>query len=310
MTKKSIWLTGSRGFIGKHLVKKLNKQNFKITCISNNVQVQNKANSDITFLDYSSRKKIEKYIGRFGRPDIFIHLGWGDMTSPMSKLHLTGNVKEAEILIETFYSAGLEKFIFIGSMNEYGARVGPLKEGMEPIGRLIHYAKGKIRVANYGFSRAQFFNKQFIHIRPFYVYGPGQRQGSLINELFEAYQNNRDAEIGPCDYYRDYIYVKDVAEGIIRSMEIKDSCTINLGVGSFIKVKDFVTIFWDKLGGDMKRLKFGSRPMLKDEPDQPKSYADLTLLIEKTRWRPSYSIEKGIEATIDGLLQLESRKYD
>ncbi len=59
MTKKSIWLTGSRGFIGKHLVKKLNKQNFKITCISNNVQVQNKANSDITFLDYSSRKKIE-----------------------------------------------------------------------------------------------------------------------------------------------------------------------------------------------------------------------------------------------------------
>ena len=51
----------------------------------------------------------------------------------------------------------------------------------------------------------------------------------------------------------------------------------------------------------MKRLKFCSRQMFKDEPDQPKSYADLTSLIEKTGWRPSYSIENGIEATIKAL---------
>ena len=48
--------------------------------------------------------------------------------------------------------------------------------------------------------------------------------------------------------------------------------------------------------------------MLKDEPDQPKSYADLTNLIELTGWKPSYSIEEGIEATIDGLLQEEKDK--
>ena len=95
----------------------------------------------------------------------------------------------------------------------------------------------------------------------------------------------------------------DVVEGIIQSRSINNSCAINLGIGSFIKVKDFVTIFWEKLGGDMTKLKFGFQPMLKYEPDQPKSYADLTRLYELTQWKPKYSIEKGIEATIDGLLK-------
>ena len=235
-------------------------------------------------------------------PDSFIHLGWGDMTIPMSKLHLTDNITEAKILIETLFEAGLKEFVFIGSMNEYGARVGALSEEMEPQGRLINYAKGKIEVAKYGFDMSKKFNSHFIHIRPFYVYGPGQRQGSLINELFEAYLNNRAPKLGSCDYYRDYIYVKDVAEGIVRSTDLYNSCTINLGIGTFIKVKDFVTMFWDKLGGDMERLNFGSGPMLKDEPDQPKSYADLTRLFELTGWKPSYSFEKGIDSTIESVI--------
>ena len=213
----SVWLTGSRGFIGKHLIQGLKKNSIDYKCFSKKRSMENTEN-DLFYMDYSSKDNINTYIQEFGCPYSFIHLGWGDMTSPMSGLHLTDNVRDAKILIDTFYLAGLKKFIFIGSMNEYGARVGSLSENMKPAGRLINYAKGKIQVAQHGFSMADYFGKQFIHIRLFYVYGPGQRQGSLINELFEAYQKNRGPKIGPCDHYRDYIYVKDVVEGIVRSI--------------------------------------------------------------------------------------------
>jgi len=305
MIKKSVWLTGSRGFIGKHLVQCLIHNNFNIKCFTNNKFLNDKGGNNahnLFYVNYASKDNIKEFISKFRCPDSFIHLGWGDMTIPMSKLHLTDNITEAKILIETLFEAGLKEFVFIGSMNEYGARVGALSEEMEPQGRLINYAKGKIEVAKYGFDMSKKFNSHFIHIRPFYVYGPGQRQGSLINELFEAYLNNRAPKLGSCDYYRDYIYVKDVAEGIVRSTDLYNSCTINLGIGTFIKVKDFVTMFWDKLGGDMERLNFGSGPMLKDEPDQPKSYADLTRLFELTGWKPSYSFEKGIDSTIESVI--------
>ena len=132
MRNKIFWVTGSNGFIGKHLVQELEKNNFKVKRFSNNKTV--KDNKEVIeenkcfYMDFSSRSNIYKIIDIYGCPDIFIHLGWGDMESPMSTLHLTDNVNETEILIDTFYSAGLDKFVFIGSMNEYGARLGPLSE--------------------------------------------------------------------------------------------------------------------------------------------------------------------------------------
>ena len=225
------------------------------------------------------------------------------MESPMSTHHLTGNVKEAEILIDSFYSAGIEKFIFIGSMNEYGARLGSLSEDMKPKGRLTNYAKGKIQVADYGFNKSKFYNKIFIHIRPFYVFGSGQRKGSLVNELFEAYFENRNAILGPCEHFRDFIYIRDVVEGIVRLCKINVSNTINLGSGSFIKVKNYVILFWKYFNGDFGKLIFGSREMSKDEPEQPRSYADISKLKKLTNWEPSFSIEEGIKATVESLMQ-------
>ena len=301
MGDKICWLTGCSGFIGKYLVKELKKNNFKLRCFSNNSILRdnpNKIKDNYYYMDFSSKKNITRHIENFGCPDIFIHLGWGNMESPMSTHHLTDNVKEAEILIDSFYSSGIEKFVFLGSMNEYGARVGPLSEDMEPKGRLTNYAKGKIKVAKFGFSRSAYFGRKFIHIRPFYVYGPGQRKWSLINTLFDAFQEKTPPKLGPCEHYRDYIYVKDVAEGIVRLIKINTSCTINLGSGSFIMVKDFVKKFWDGIGGEMKSLKFGSRQMSDDEPEQPKSYADLTRLKKMTKWKPNYSLEEGIQGTI------------
>ena len=77
------------------------------------------------------------------------------MTNTMSPIHLTSNVTQGKTLIETLFASGLEKFIFIGSMNEYGSRVGLLSEDMEPLGKLIDYAQAKIKVAKHGFKICQ-----------------------------------------------------------------------------------------------------------------------------------------------------------
>ena len=118
--------------------------------------------------------------------------------------------------------------------------------------RGLSIAKGKIKVAKYGFQRAKELNKVFIHLRPFYVFGPGQRSGSLINDVYYSFKNGSSPVIGPCEQYRDYIHVFDVAEGISLASKLDDSTIINLGSGKYIQVKEFVSRFWDCLGGDRK----------------------------------------------------------
>lgn len=309
MASRNIWVTGSRGFIGKHLVNALRNAHFQVRSFSNNPDVKigkKDTEPDCFFVDYSSDSDIAQQIERFGLPDIFIHLGWAEMPHPASELHLTENVKAGNTLIETFFRAGLRRFIFVGSMNEYGGRIGPLSEDMPPEGRLTNYARGKIRVADYGFQSARNHHKTFIHIRLFYVYGPGQRKESLINQLHHAYRQGMDVKLGPCEHFRDYIHVLDAVEGIRLISDLDASTTVNLGSGTVIKLKDFVTLFWKTLGADPKRLKFGAYSMREDEPDQPQSYADLSHLKGLTNWLPSLSVEDGIKITIEKLNQSPS----
>lgn len=298
-----IWITGSRGFIGIHLVPVLKDMCSELKCISNSTTKNSTSRHDyeIINIDFLNIESINKAIKMYGKPDLFIHLGWGSMTNPHAEEHLTSNVLASKNLISTLFDNGLNKFVFIGSMNEYGDRIGRLSEDVSSTGFLTNYAKGKSRVASYGFEKAYQTKKQFIHIRLFYTYGPVSGKGSLIQTLYLGGRKNLDTHLGACEHYRDYIHVSEVVKGIQLISGIQDSVTVNLGSGKSIKVKDFALLFWKLLDANPEKLHFGSKERHANEQAQPNSFADLNRLENITGWMPSLSIEDGIKSTIKSL---------
>jgi nucleoside-diphosphate-sugar epimerase len=304
MGPQTIWVTGSRGFIGSRLVSVLREAGLNVRGCTNQVlsaQPAQSGEASFVAMNYLDAADIRAQVMRFGVPDIFIHSGWGGMATPESAVHLDENVRAGKTLIQTLFEQGVKTFVFVGSMNEYGAREGRLTENMAPEGRLTNYAKAKIEVARFGFEAAKALDKTFIHVRTFYVFGAGQRSGSLINQLYQSYRAGTKVELSPCEHYRDYIHVSEVAEGLRLLCRVPDSTTVNLGSGSAVQVKDFVRLFWKSLGGDEQQLHFGARAVRPDEPAQPRSYADLTHLKALTHWTPSLSLEEGIQRTISDL---------
>ena len=201
-----IWLTGANGFIGRHLSPSLREAYSEVRSFTNSEEGKVALDTETSFrhyLDFSREDDIRRNIELFGLPDIFIHLGWGAMTDPASEVHLDANVEASKTLISTLFKAGLKKFIFLGSANEYGGREGSLSEDMAPEGRLTAYAQGKTRVASFGLGEASRYNKKFISIRLFNTFGAGQRPGSLINKLYECYSQSVKPELGPCEHFRD-----------------------------------------------------------------------------------------------------------
>lgn len=291
---RKVWITGSRGFIGSHLVAELN-DSYEITCITNTKIEDN--NKKLTYVDFDNEIEISKAVECLGLPDVFIHVGWGDMTNPHSDLHIQDNVEQSKNLIKTLYKKGLEKFVFLGSMNEYGDRLGLLYEEMGPVGDITNYAKGKIEVAKFGFEKAKEMNKKFIHIRLFYTYGPIQKEKTLIHDLYEGHKNNTPIDLSPCEQYRDYIHISDVVKGIKLLCNVDESTTVNLGSGKSIQLRQFVSLFWKILGGNPEKLCFGKKPIRKEQP-QPNCFASLEKLEKLTGWKPSLHIEEGIKMTI------------
>jgi nucleoside-diphosphate-sugar epimerase len=302
MVAKTIWLTGSRGFVGRRVFSELKRAGHQVHSFTNVEGGSGKTVSGSTItLNYRDSSDIHRRLSELGLPDVFLHIGWGDMDKPESPYHLGENVPAARTLIETLFQAGLQKFLFVGSMNEYGARTGLLSEDMGPEGRLTNYAKAKIEVAKIGFESARIHNKMFLHVRTFYVYGAGQREGSLINDLYKAYCTGTETKLSPCEHFRDYVHVADVAEGLRRITEVEGSRTVNLGSGQVVEVKEFVKLLWRELGGDASKLKFGDRQVRADEPEQPKSYADLRGLKAATGWAPMITLEEGAKLTAQEL---------
>ena len=245
---KKIWITGSRGFIGKELVSLLKDKN-KVKCFTHNAKKDVFKNEEIIQIDFSSENSVTRLVDKFGIPDVFIHLGWASMTDSKSKEHLTFNVESSKNLIKIFFELGLEKFIFLGSRDEYGKRSGSLLETMDPIGKVSKYAESKKIVAKYGFEQSKKTGGIFIHIRLFNAYGAGQQKNSLINTLYKNFHTKQISHLGPCMHFREYIHISEVCKGIELISKLNKSVSINLGSGKTIRLKDFVNLFWKELGG-------------------------------------------------------------
>jgi len=297
-----IWVSGSRGFIGRSLVGALKATSDDIVCVTNNPAIDD----SVVYMDWSETGNIREIINQYGAPNVFIHLGWGSVYEPQSDIHLTSNISNTKNLIKELFSFGLEKFIFLGSSSEYGSLEGPLSEDMGSRGWLTNYVKGKLEVSSFGFEMAKFFKKVFVHIRLFYAFGAGQHQGSLINQLYRSYLDKTVMKLSPCEHFRDYIYIADVVDGIRRISNINESSIVNLGSGRVIKLKDFIERFWNCLGGTPDLLHFGAHPKPEHEPEQPKCYSNLDTLTRLTNWIPSVSLEEGIKCTVEALYRINT----
>lgn len=292
-----VWMTGGRGFIGRRVVQSLTGR-ASVVPVTIDPSAAGAAEGR-HFLDLGDPGSIARLSDKVGAPAAFLHLGWGGMTTPDDEaIHLGTNVEDGKKLIGRLYDAGLERFVLVGSIDEYGEQTGALTEDMPDTGRLTKYAQGKRVLCAFGLEEAEKRDRSFIHVRLSNTYGPGQRAGALLNKLFAMRDDTDVVDLGPCDNFRDYVFVDDAAEGLARLAGAEGRTVVNLGGGAPIVLRDFVIAFWKHLGADPDRLNFGAMTRRPDEPEQPQRWVDLGHLKEIIGWAPSTTLDAGMAHTI------------
>lgn len=291
----TVWLTGSGGFIGRYLVPILRAASARLVLLTPNPVGPGDPRRR---LDLDDPTAIRGAVDREGLPDVCVHLGWGDVDRPESSAHLEHHAPAAETLIRTLYDAGLQRCVFVGTTNEYGARAGALTEDLPPLGFMTNYARGKWRVTRFGLAEAERRGRSFVSARLFYTYGAGQREGALLNKLYRLHREGAAPDLGPCEHYRDFIYAGDAAEGIRRLANCDGCAIVNLGRGEMVRMDEYVRLFWSLLGGDPAALRFGALPMRAGEPEQVRCFADLTRLRQMTGWTPPTPLPDGLRAVM------------
>ena len=234
----SICISGSTGFLGGSFIK-INKKTFTVSFNKNNKN----------YFNILSKKKITKdklkFFLKSKKIKTFIHFGWSDVSKPNSISHIKYNLRHFKKLYLICSKSNINKFINIGSIDEYSNKFGVIKEDSKiNIKLLNNYAKAKYLSAKYMMDNKKKIKMKFIHIRLGNVYGFKKDKGYLINKIFMN-SKKKQITLGDISQFRSYIYITKSSLIIKKMINKISNKIVNLGNYKTLSIKDFIKKYMD-----------------------------------------------------------------
>jgi GDP-L-fucose synthase len=297
-----VTVTGGAGFLGRFVCDKLRQRGCRHICVPRSAAY-----------DLTTEVGVRRMYDDFA-PDVVIHLaaevgGIGANRKHPGRFYYS-NMAMGLLLIEEARIRGLQKFVFTGTVCAY-PKFAPVpfqeqdiwngypEETNAPYG----VAKKSLFVMLDGYKREYGLNSAVAV--PVNLYGPGDNfdlQSShvipaLIRKCVDAASNGdrRMTCWGSGEASREFLFVEDAAEGVLRIAEAIDEPTpINLGTGREIKIRDLVALI-AKLTGFFGEIEWDTR-----QPDgQPRRCLDTSLASRLLNWHAQTGVEDGLRKTID-----------
>ena len=232
-----VLVTGGRGFIGTKLVSRLRNLSLDVIEISS---------------DFGDIAKSETW-NSFQNLDVVFHLAGRNFVpeswNEPAEFFQT-NVIGTEMALECCRRHGA-KLIYISSYLYGVPKKIPIKE-TDKIKPNNPYALSKHLAEQICEFYATYWNIPITVIRPFNVFGPGQRSEFLIPKIINQIRNNSEVRVMDLEPKRDYIYVEDLVDALIKAIKIDDGYNIfNIGSGKSYSVGEIIRIIQEKAGTNL-----------------------------------------------------------
>ena len=294
-------VTGGAGFIGSSIVKKLVARGDDVTVIDNlNTGKEENLKSvidKITFLKDSilNRELLEKQSQNID--GIFHQAALASVQDSFSKLdeYHDVNVNGTENILKLAKKNDF-RVVYASSSSVYGSpeRI-PIKES-DKKNPINPYAETKLKKEQLAIKYSE-MGVKVIGLRYFNVFGKGQSKeyAGVLKLFLERIRDKLPPKInGDGTQFRDFVYVEDVADANIMSMDSDiNHGFYNVGTNTSITILDLAKTIIKSSGLDIQPI-FG--PALKG--DVQRTIANIDLIKEEIGWEPTILLEKWIEEII------------
>jgi nucleoside-diphosphate-sugar epimerase len=299
-------VTGGAGFIGSHLSEELVRRGHRVR-VADSLITGKRSNLDhikgIEFLE-GDLADIDVAHKAVDGCEYVLHQAAIPSVPRSVKDPLTSNRANVDATLNVLLAsrdAGVKRLVFAASSSAYGDTPTLPKHENMPTNPLSPYALQKVIGEDYLRLFTRLYGLETVSIRYFNVFGPRQDPSSpysgVISVFATALLENRPPTIfGDGNQTRDFTYVANVVDGVLRA------CEAPRASGEIINVATGGRISLNQLFEEMRKLVGGTLTPVYEEPrkgDVRDSQADITKARELLDYEPTVSFEEGLRKTIE-----------
>lgn len=293
-----VFITGATGFVGKHIMSEVHVSGHDI--LASTLEKDKIENSPINikwhYSDLADFDSLKPVLISFN-PDAVIHLAWQgipDYSESISRVNLNHSINLLDFILS---NTNCRKILVSGSCWEYGKKQGACKES-DPVNIDSYFTWAKHSLNQYLSVKCTEKGVTLNWFRIFYVYGPGQREGSLIPTLIKAIGAKETPRINTPLNKNDFVYVEDVAKAFVNALVVDlPSGVYNLGSGYATSVYDICRIVEKQLIGNRNISK---QVLDNGQQDETVNFcADMEKLIKYFDFNSHTAIKDGITNMIE-----------
>ncbi len=305
MNYKKALVTGGAGFIGSHLTEKLHQNNIEVLVVDNLLtgKKENLLSIDLEntiYGDVGSEETL-KIIKNFN-PDVCFHLAAQSsvvisVEDPL--LDFEHNLLQPVQLIKTLLESDCKQFIFTSSGGTiFGEpEVIPTSEDDYAGEPASPYGLAKKKLNELIEVMLQNETMSYSILNLSNVYGPRQDphgEAGVMSIFTGKLMNNETPTIyGDGKQTRDYVYVLDVVDALIKSAETDDNLFLNIGTGVETSVNELVSILSQKISWDGEPEYAPKR-----EGELLRSVLNNERAMSQIGWEPKYTLDTGLDELI------------
>ncbi|MDE6633573.1 MAG: NAD-dependent 4,6-dehydratase LegB [Muribaculaceae bacterium] len=313
-----VLVTGADGFIGSHLTEALLAQGCEVRALA-----QYNSFNNWGWLEDVKHPGLEVVTGDVRDPNYCRHIVKGiDTVFHLAALiaipysyvapdsYVDTNVKGTLNICQAVRDEGVSRLLVTSTSEVYGtARYVPIDE-KHPKQPQSPYSASKIGADAIALSFHNAFETPVTVVRPFNTYGPRQSARAIIPTIItQIASGEREIKVGDLTPTRDFNYVSDTAAGFIALAKSPDTIgkEINIATGREVSMAETLQTIAKLMDADVKwvtdpeRLRPGGSEVFR-------LLGDNGLIMSLTDWRPRYSLEEGLEKTIEWFTDPENLK--
>ena len=312
----TILITGSAGFIGYHVSKKILNKNIKVIGIDNinnyyDVNLKKnrikdlKKNKKFFFykVDLSNYKKLDSIV-KNKKIKIIIHLAAQagvrySIKNP--RIYFKSNLEGFFNILEISRHNNIKHLIYASTSSVYGdSKKFPLSEIYRTDQPLSFYAATKKSNEVMAHSYSYIYKLPCTGVRFFTVYGPFGRPDMALFKFTKNILNNHPIELyNKGNHFRDFTYVDDIVDGIYSLIKKQSKKSIpyeifNIGNGTPKKLLDYLKHIENNLNKVSKTKKL---PL--QVGDIIKTHSNINKLKKYSGYKPKTNIKIGISRFIE-----------